>query len=165
MLTFKVGKLSLMALEPFIIGRIPNIYGYIHRVKDSNRKRRVYCVSLHGYIESMDKSAEKAQALLGQRIRSLRNEKKWTLEALGEIAATNDKHIGEIERGLQNPSFAVLVKIAEALGVDLPELVRFEQEGLSRKQIEREITDIVKSISDESLKQIHSVLRVLYPMR
>ena len=113
----------------------------------------------------MDKSAEKAQVLLGQRIRSLRNEKKWTLEALGEIATTNDKHIGEIERGLQNPSFAVLVKIAEALGVDLPDLVRFEQEGLSRKQIEREITDIVKSISDQSLKQIHSVLRMLYPVR
>jgi len=102
---------------------------------------------------------------LGQRIRSLRIEKKWTLEALGEIAATNHKHIGEIERGLQNPSFAVLVKVAEALGVDLPELLRFEQEGLSRKQLERDIADIVKSISDESLKQIQFVLRVLYPVR
>jgi len=113
----------------------------------------------------MEKSVEKAQALLGQRIRSLRIEKKWTLEALGEIAATNHKHIGEIERGLQNPSFAVLVKVAEALGVDLPELLRFEQEGLSRKQLERDIADIVKSISDESLKQIQFVLRVLYPVR
>ena len=113
----------------------------------------------------MEKPAEKAQVLLGRRIRSLRNEKKWTLEVLGELAATNQKHIGEIERGQQNASFAVLVKIAEALGVDLPELVRFEQEGLSRKQIEREITDIVKSISDESQTQILSVLRVLYPMR
>ena len=102
---------------------------------------------------------------MGRRIRSLRNEKKWTLEKLGEIAATNHQHIGEVERGLQNPSFAVLVKVAEALGVDLRELLRFEQEGLSRKQAESEITAIVKSISDQSLKQIHSVLRMLYPLR
>ena len=102
---------------------------------------------------------------MGRRIRSLRNEKKWTLEKLGEIAATNHKHIGEVERGLQNPSFAVLVKIAEALGVDLPELLRFKHEGLSRKEVEREIANIVKSISDESQTQILSVLRVLYPMR
>ena len=142
-----------------------NNNGYVHCVKYNNRKRGVYCASLYGYIGCMEKSVEKAQALLGQRIRSLRIEKKWTLEALGEIAATNHKHIGEIERGLQNPSFAVLVKVAEALGVDLPELLRFEQEGLSRKQLERDIADIVKSISDESLKQIQFVLRVLYPVR
>ncbi len=102
---------------------------------------------------------------MGHRIRFLRNEKKWTLEKLGEIAATNHKHIGEIERGQQNPSFAVLVKIAEALGTDLTELLRFEQEGLSRKEVEREIVSIVKVISDESLKQILSVLRVLFPLR
>ena len=113
----------------------------------------------------MEKPAEKAQVLLGRRIRSLRNEKKWTLEVLGELAATNQKHIGEIERGQQNASFAVLVKIAEALGVDLPELFRFKHEGLCRKEVEREIVNIVKSISDESQTQILSVLRVLYPMR
>jgi len=113
----------------------------------------------------MDKSVQKAQVLLGRRIRSLRTQKKWTLEKLGEIAATNHKHIGEVERGLQNPSFAVLVKIAEALGVELPELLRFEQEGLSREEVEREIASIGKSISDERLKQILSVLRVLYPVR
>jgi len=112
----------------------------------------------------MEKPAEKAQVLLGRRIRSLRNEKKWTLEVLGELAATNQKHIGEIERGQQNASFAVLVKIAEALGVDLPELFRFKHEGLSRKEVEREIANIVKSISDESQTQILSVLRTLYPV-
>jgi len=142
-----------------------NNNGYVHCVKYNNRKRGVYCASLYGYIGCMEKSVEKAQVLLGRRIRSLRNEKKWTLEKLGEIAATNHQHIGEVERGLQNPSFAVLVKVAEALGVDLRELLRFEQEGLSRKQAESEITAIVKSISDQSLKQIHSVLRMLYPLR
>ena len=113
----------------------------------------------------MEKSPEHAQSLLGRRIRSLRKAKKWTLEELGERAATNHKHIGEIERGQQNPSFVVLVKIAAALGVELPELFRFESEELTRKEVERQIARILKSIPDEDLKQMLSVLRVLYPVR
>ena len=68
---------------------------------------------------------------------------------MGEIANTNHKHIGEVERGLQNPSFAVLVKIAVALGVDLPELFRFEQEALDRKQVEAQINNIVQSLREK----------------
>ena len=107
---------------------------------------------------------EKAQILLGHRIRSLRKAKRWTLEKLGEKAATNHKHIGEIERGQQNPSFAVLVKIAGALEVELPELFRFQPEELSRKEIEKDIVRILNSISEEDLRQMLSVLKVLYPV-
>jgi len=112
----------------------------------------------------MEKSVEKAQILLGHRIRSLRKAKRWTLEKLGEKAATNHKHIGEVERGQQNPSFAVLVKIAAALEVELPELFRFESEELSRKEVEKEIVRIVKSIPEDDLRQMLSVLRVIYPV-
>ena len=143
---------------------IHNSTGYVHCVKENNRKRWVYRASLDGYIKTMEKSAENAQVLLGRRIRSLRNEKKWTLEELGEIAATNHKHIGEVERGLQNPSFAVLVKIAAALGVELRELFRFEQEDLSRKKVEAQIDSILKSLPDGDLNRMLSVLRVIYPV-
>ena len=117
-----------------------------------------------GIFGGMEKSKD-AKVLLGCRIRYLRNLKGWTQQKLGEEADVNYKFIGEIERGQQNPSFAILVKIAAALEADLPELFRFEQEELSRKEVEREITNIVKSISDESQTQILSVLRVLYPVR
>ena len=146
-----------------ITGSVHNNTGYVHCVKEINRKRWVYSESLDEYIGRMEKSAEKAQVLLGRRIRSLRNEKKWTLEELGEIANTNHKHIGEVERGLQNPSFAVLVKIAVALGVDLPELFKFEQEELSREQVESQINAILKALPDEDLGRVLSGLRVIYP--
>ena len=117
-----------------------------------------------GIFGGMEKSKDE-KVLLGCRIRSLRNLKGWTQQKLGEEADVNYKFIGEIERGQQNPSFAILVKIAAALEADLPELFRFEQEELSRKEVEREIVNIGKSIPDESLKQILSVLRALYPVR
>ena len=150
---------------PPITGSLHNKYEYIHCVKNNNRKRWVYCASLDGYIGTMEKYSENAQVLLGQRIRYLRKLKKWTLEELGEKAATNHKHIGEIERGQQNPSYAVLVKISDALEVELPELFRFETEELSRKEVEREIARIVKSVPEEDLRQVLSVLRMIYPVR
>ena len=113
----------------------------------------------------MKKSEQNSQVLLGRRIRSLRNSKGWTQQELGEQADVNYKFVGEIERGQQNPSFAVLLKIAAALEVELPELFRFELEDLSRKEVDREIGRIVKSIPDEDVSQLLSVLRLLYPVR
>lgn len=112
----------------------------------------------------MEKSEENEKILLGQRIRSLRNTKGWTQQELGEHADVNYKFVGEIERGQQNPSFAVLVKIAAALGVELPELFRFEQEVLDRKQVEAQIKNILPSLPDGDLNRMLSVLRVLYPV-
>ena len=113
----------------------------------------------------MEKTKGDEKVLLGRRIRSLRNLKGWTQQQLGEQADVNYKFIGEIERGRQNASFEILVKITAALEADLPELFRFEQEGLSRKQVETEIRRIVISLSDKDLSQLFSVLRVLYPVR
>lgn len=113
----------------------------------------------------MERSKEDEKILLGRRIRTLRNMKGWTQQELGEQADVNYKFVGEIERGQQNPSFAVLVKIAAALEVELPELFSFESEDLTRKEMEKEVVSIVKSIPDQDLSQMLSVLRVLYPVR
>ena len=84
----------------------------------------------------MDKSNEDIRALLGRRIRTLRNIKGWTQQELGNQADINYKFLGEIERGLQNPSFNILVKIANALEVELPEFFRLNfyqvREGLPK---------------------------------
>ena len=112
----------------------------------------------------MEKSNENEKVLLGQRIRSLRNTKGWTQQELGEHADVNYKFVGEIERGQQNPSFAVLAKIASALSVELQELFRFEQEAMGRGEVEAQIKSIILSLSDGDLNRMLSVLRVLYPV-
>ena len=113
----------------------------------------------------MEKSKENDMALLGRRIRSLRNTKGWTQQELGEHADINYKFVGAIERGQQNPSFAVLAKISGALGVELQELFRFEQDALDRKQVEAQIEAILQSLPDGDLNRMLSVLRVLYPVQ
>ena len=79
---------------------------------------------------------------------------RLTQQELGGHADVNYKFVGEIERGLQNPSFNILNKIAEALGVELLELFRFEQEISDRNEIEIRINKILKTIPDDAIRQV-----------
>jgi transcriptional regulator with XRE-family HTH domain len=113
-----------------------------------------------GFMEKID---ENVGILLGRRIRSLRTARKLTQQELGEEADINYKFLGESERGQQNPSFQVLVKIAAALEVELPELFRLEPEITDRKDVLNRIGKIINSLNDENLRQVLLLLRVLYP--
>ena len=116
-------------------------------------------------LNLMEKPHEKIQLLLGRRIRALRKAGGLTQEELGDRADINYKFLGEIERGQQNPSFRVMAKIASGLGLELPQLFRFEQEIPDRNEIEARINDILKLIPDNDLRQVLLVLRVLYPLQ
>ena len=72
-----------------------------------------------GILDIMRKQKETQVVLLGRRIRTLRTQKAWTQQELGDQADINYKFLGEIERGQQNPSFGILTKIASALRVRL----------------------------------------------
>jgi transcriptional regulator with XRE-family HTH domain len=65
----------------------------------------------------------------------LRVLRKLTQEELGEQAGVSGKFVGQIERGSGNPSLKNLHRLAQALAVELPDLLRFEElrpEGAAR---------------------------------
>jgi len=108
---------------------------------------------------------ENEKALLGRRIRFLRTAKRWTQEKLRAESGISYKFLGEIERGQQNPSFDILLKIAAALKVDLPEMFRFEQETVDKNAIKDRISRIVKTLPDDDLNRLYIVLLTLYPIQ
>ena len=112
----------------------------------------------------MKKDNESAPILLGRKIRKLRTVKGWTQQSLGNNADVNYKFIGEIERGLQNPSLNILEKIAVALGVELLQLFEYEETITDRHEIEERIKQILKNIPDEEIGRILAMLRALYPL-
>ena len=59
---------------------------------------------------------------LGYRIRYLRQNKGLSIEALALEAEINRNYLGDLERGMRNPTVMVLNKIAKALDVDLSTL-------------------------------------------
>ena len=59
---------------------------------------------------------------LGYRIRYLRQNKGLSIETLALEAEINRNYLGDLERGMRNPTVVVLNKIAKALDVDLSTL-------------------------------------------
>lgn len=68
-------------------------------------------------------SYEEAKRLFGERVQSLRRERRITQEQLAELTEKSIEHISYIERGERAPSFETILDIAEALGVSVPYLM------------------------------------------
>jgi transcriptional regulator with XRE-family HTH domain len=63
---------------------------------------------------------------LGARVQQLRQDQGLSQEELAGRADIHRTYVSGVERGVRNPTVTVLEKIANGLGVALPELVTFE---------------------------------------
>ena len=59
------------------------------------------------------------QSTIGKEIQERRKELGITQPELAELAAVNVNTIVRLERGVSNPTLAVLVRIGEALGMEV----------------------------------------------
>jgi len=75
-------------------------------------------------------------AHLGAVIRGLRKGQQLTIEALAGTACIHTTYLSGIERGLANPTWRIVGKIAEALDVEVSEIARRAEE-LARCERER----------------------------
>lgn len=68
------------------------------------------------------KKEQELLRVLGKSITSYANKKGVSLERVGYEAGVSKGYIYDIAKGLGNPSYLVLIKIADSLGVDISEL-------------------------------------------
>ena len=61
-------------------------------------------------------------AALGEAVRRLRLEAKMSQEQLAEAAGTDLTQVGGVERGVRNPSYTTLLRLAAALDTSVGEL-------------------------------------------
>jgi transcriptional regulator with XRE-family HTH domain len=54
-------------------------------------------------------------AALGDAIQRLRKEAGLSQEALADLSGVHPTHIGGLERGVRNPSYTTLIRVATAL--------------------------------------------------
>ena len=89
--------------------------------------------------------------LLAQNIKNYRKIRGFSQENLAEKAKTSTTHIGMIEIGKKFPSVKMLEQIADALGVDTPELFATKTVIFipsNNKSIEHLHHDIMDEIDD-----------------
>jgi transcriptional regulator with XRE-family HTH domain len=71
----------------------------------------------------MERRVNHVRKALGTKIRSLRKERGWSQEALGERSALSGKFIGEVERGEKSISVDSLYRVSVALKTQLRRLI------------------------------------------
>jgi len=66
---------------------------------------------------------------LAERIKALRQARGWTQEQLAERAAIQRSYVGDLELGCRNPSVRALVKVSNAFGIAVAELLDSGRKG------------------------------------
>jgi transcriptional regulator with XRE-family HTH domain len=69
-------------------------------------------------------SAEDVSRHVCRRIRELRGERDWSLDVLSRASGVSRSMLSQIEREQANPTLAVTVKIASALGLSVADLLQ-----------------------------------------
>lgn len=83
------------------------------------RKRAGAASTGAGVVEDKDRSE---RGDLGERLRAIRLERKWTLEEASKHSSVGRSTLSKIENGLMSPTFDLLRKITRGLDIDLVEL-------------------------------------------
>jgi transcriptional regulator with XRE-family HTH domain len=78
-------------------------------------------------LSADDKARADARAL-GRLVRSIRVSRGMSIEALAKVAEVSAGGISQIERGVGNPAFTTLVKMAYGMGVPVGSFLRTDQE-------------------------------------
>jgi transcriptional regulator with XRE-family HTH domain len=75
----------------------------------------------------------KEASLFGRRLRELRLARQLTQEALAEAAGITSTYTSDIELGKRAPSLTIVLRLAQALDVDVADLLSdFRRENLRR---------------------------------
>ena len=112
----------------------------------------------HPLTESM-KSLLKS---VGRRVRSAREELQLTQEQLAERAGLHVSYVGQIERGLREPSLKSLFAVAKALNLQVAALLSEAEEkedGLLR-ELRRSVGALKPPQQREVLKIVRQVVQL-----
>ena len=82
------------------------------------------CVALMvHYPAPVEDNAIDLSAAIGARVRSERQAREWTLDQLAEKSSVSRRMLINVEQGTANPSVMTLLRLSDALGIDLQALV------------------------------------------
>lgn len=80
-------------------------------------------------MEVSSSAPDELAAVIGARVRDARIRRSLTLDQLAASAGVSRRMLVNVEQGSANPSVATLLRLAQALGLGLPELVEPPRAG------------------------------------
>lgn len=96
--------------------------------------------------------------LVGKRVRAERLSANLTMEALAERAGISPGFIAHIERGQKFPTIRTIERIAQALNLDISELI---SEPTLPEKLNPAITKILRLLKEKSARQQNLILELV----
>lgn len=106
----------------------------------------------------MDEQKKEITEAVAARIKNLRRAKELSQEGLAFRAGINPAYFGQVERGLKCPTIDTLYKIAQALDMSLPELLRTDTLSNYTEDHSRRMKDLLARVPAEKMDQVLKVI-------
>ncbi len=98
--------------------------------------------------------------LFGLRIKHLRDRKGWTQENLAEKMDISSNYLSSMERGKENPTLDMLIKMSKSLQVEMWELFDFGHE-VSSKELKVIMKQLATELDKDKLQIAVKILRAV----
>ena len=80
-------------------------------------------------------------------------------ERLAEVMDANSTYLSSVERGKENPTLDFLLKLADALRVELVDLVNFTWLGMSERDLKKKLKGMVDASDLDGLRELLAMMR------
>ena len=107
-------------------------------------------------MNDMNTNINNELVILGKRIAYLRAKNGFTQEMLAEIVNYSTNHISKLELARTNPSFELLVKIANAFHIDLKELFNFDEYN-DIDYMKEKLNETIKHADEKFIKILYKI--------
>ena len=107
-----------------------------------------------------DKFMSEILHTFGRKVAELRNKKGLSQDKLAEMIDYSTNHISKLELARTNPSFDLIVKLANALDIELKELFDFKVDPTS-DELKMKLHKFIDGASDKQLKLIYNIYKVV----
>lgn len=104
------------------------------------------------------------EAVFGERLRALREERALTQAALARAAGLSQGNLARIENGDRSPTLGSLAKLARALGLTLAELVEPSSERVPTPKAEKawfRVCGKLRERDEHFLRAVEHLIRAL----
>ena len=98
--------------------------------------------------------------MIGSRLKVIRNNKGMTQEQLSEMVGINSKYLSSIERGKENPTLNMIIKISESLDATIDDIFK-DIEIEDPKNRLRLINETLNRANDEQLKLVFHIVSAI----
>jgi len=98
--------------------------------------------------------------LFGQRIQELRRRQSFSQEQLAEKAGISSNYLSRIERGKENPTFDMFIKLSKALKTDLSEMFDFGH-NVNSKELKEAIQQFSEKADEPTLRIISQIIKII----